>query len=240
MGRYYSGLVADTPRMTEYVARGLARSIVWAPGSMIDKVEEYVNEWRKNENVPGPGLSSLLPVIVVCIDNDFTPSLVDFGAAIGTPVDVMFPNDPLNRAYKVRTSANDYRAQIAFIAPEKPTAHSLAMQFNLFAQGPRGRRFMQPIEFAGQSIEFPVVLEDINVGAVAHDAQKNLRINVADIVLRATVPIFQAPGTGEANDGKAAPSGYPLVTEVTMTNPYTGASSGASVDADGVVTETRN
>jgi hypothetical protein len=240
MGRFYSGLVADTPRMAEYVKRGLKSSIVWAPGRMIDQVDLILNEWRKNENVPGPGLSSQLPIIIVCIDNNFTPSLVDFSAAIGTPVDVMFPDDPLNRAYKVRTSANDYRTQIAILAPDQPTAHSLATQFNLFAQGPDGRRFMQTVEFAGQTIEFPVELEDINIGAVAHDVQKNLRINVADIVLRATVPIFQAPGEGEDNDGKAAPSGYPLVTQVTTSNPYSGASSSASIDENGVVTESRN
>lgn len=239
MGRYYSGLVADTPRMTEYVARGLAKSIVWAPGRMIDKVDDYLNEWRKNQNVAGPGLSSLLPVIIVCIDDDFTPALVDFGAAIGTPVDVMFPDDPLNRAYKVRASVNDYRTQIAFIAPEKPTAHSLAMQFNLFTNGPYGRRFTQSVSFAGQSVDFPVVLEDINVGAIAQETQKNLRINVADIVLRATVPIFQAPGAGEANDGKAAPAGYPVVTEVTTSNPITGSSSDTTVEANGNITQVR-
>lgn len=240
MGRFYSGLVADTPRMTEYIGRGLASSIVWAPGRMIDKVDEYLNEWRKNENVSGPGLSSMLPVIIVCIDDDFTPSLVDFGAAIGTPVDVMLPDDPLNRAYKVRASVNDYRTQVAFIAPEKPTAHSLAMQFNLFTQGPYGRRFVQPVEFAGQTVEFPVVLEDINVGAMAQESQKNLRINVADIVLRATVPVFQAPGANEANDGKAAPAGYPVVTEVTTSNPYSGAGSTTTVDNDGNITQVRN
>jgi hypothetical protein len=240
LGRFYSGLVADTPQMKEYVARGLSKSIVYAPGRMVDKVEDVLNEWRKNQNVSGPGLSSLLPVCIVCIDEDFTPSLVDYGASIGGAVDVMLPGDELNRAYKVRLSANDYRAQIVFIASERHSAHSLALQFNLFTNGPFGRRFSMAHEFAGQSLDFPVVLEDINVGAIAQEAQKNLRVNVADFVLHATVPVFQAPGDGEPNDGKAAPAGYPVVTEVNAVNLRTGVVIDDSVDASGVVTEVRS
>lgn len=239
LGRFYSGLVADTPQMQEYVARGLSKSIVYAPGRMIDKIDEVLNEWRKNQNVSGPGLSSLLPVCIVCIDEDFTPSMVDYGVSVASPVDVMLPGDELNRAYKMRLSANDYRAQIAFIASERHSAHSLALQFDLFTQGPQGRRFQMAHQFAGQSLPFPVVLEDINVGAISQEVQKNLRVNVADFVLHASIPVFQAPGAGEPNDGKAAPAGYKVVTEVNAVNMRAGKMIDNAVDVDGNYSEVR-
>lgn len=221
MGRYYASLVADTPAMVEYVARGLARSVVWVPGRMVDSVEDMVKEYRRNENDPGPGLSSRLPVVMVALSKDFLPSPPEWGVAVGSPVYVTDPDDEYQRAYKVRLSYNEYRGQVVFLAPEAHTAHSLATQFNLFANGDGGRRFPAVYEFAGLQHEFEGVLETIDLGAVAtHTEQKNLTVNVADLTVRATVPFFQAPKDEEPNDGKPAPSGYPVVVEVDSTQSF--------------------
>lgn len=215
MGRFYAQLVADTPAMAEYVERGLAKSIVWAPGRMIDSVEEMLSEWRKNDNENGPSVSSFLPVILCAMSKDFSPALADFGVAVGTAIDVMSPDDPYGRTYRVRTSTNEYRVQVVIIAPEVATAHSLAMQFHLYANGDGGRRFTHRHMHAGLGHDFPAVLEDIDVGALdARAEQKNLTILTANMNLRATIPIFQAPRANEANDGKPAPAGYPVVLEV--------------------------
>ncbi len=213
MGRYYDSLVADTPAMTEFVERGLAKSIVWVPGRMVDDVEKMIAEYRKNENDPGPGLSSRLPAVFVALAKDFLPAPPEWGVAVGAPVWFTNPDDPEQRAFKVRLSFNEYRGQIVFISPEPHSAHSLATQFNLYANG--ARRFPAVYEFAGQQHEFEAVLETIDIGAVSTGVdQKNLTINVADLTVRVTVPIFQAPKDGEDNDGKAAPAGYPVVIDV--------------------------
>ncbi len=222
MGQFYESLVADTPAMQEFIARGLSKSIVWVPGRMVDDVEAMLAEWRKNDNdksssKPGgaPGLSSMLPVVMVGMSKDFTPAMADFGPAVGTAIDVANPSDPHGRAFRLRLSVNEYRAQVVIVAPEPHTAHSIAMQFHLWANGAGGRRFKHWHEHAGVRHDFPAVLEEIDLGAVdGKSDQKNLTILLVDLNIRATVPMFQSPKAAEASDGAPAPAGYPVVVEV--------------------------
>lgn len=215
MAQFYAQLVADTPAMTEFIKRGMAKSIVWAPGRMIDSVEEMLVEWRKNDNAGGPSDSSYLPVMLCAMSKDFMPSLADWGVAVGTSVDVVSPDDPYQRVYRLRTSSNEYRVQVVIVAPEVETAHSIAMQFHLWANGDGGRRFKHYHTHAGIEHDFPAVLEDIDLGAAdARSEQKNITILTVNMNLRAVIPIFRAPGAGEANDGKPMPAGYPVVMEV--------------------------
>jgi hypothetical protein len=234
MAAFYAQLVADTPAMTEYVARGLSKSIVWAPGRMIDQVEDMLAEWRKNDNKGAPGTSSYLPVIICAMSKDFEPSPPDWGIAVGTEIDVVSPADTEERMYKARLSLGDYRTQLAIIAPEAHTAHSLALQFNLFTNGPNRRRFKTIHMFAGLPHEFNASLEAIDIGSMGAQLQQdNLTALVADINVRAVIPLFQAPKGNEANDGKSAPAGYPTVQEVTAVNTVTGTESRAYIDGDG-------
>lgn len=222
MRQFYAQLVADTPAMEEYIARGLSKSIVWVPGRMVDDVQAMLDEWRKNDNEKtsatpngAPGLSSFLPVMMVGLSKDFTPAMADFGPAIGSAIDVRNPGDPSGRMYKVRLSVNEYRAQVVIVAPEVHTAHSLAMQFSLYANGEGGRRFKHWHEFAGILHDFPAVLDQIDLGAMdAKSGQNNLTVLLVDLNIRATIPLFQSPKVGEPNDGKPAPAGYPVVVEV--------------------------
>ncbi|WP_227461615.1 hypothetical protein [Cupriavidus pauculus] len=232
MGRYYTELVADTPAMEEYIARGLRKSIVWVPGRMIDSVQDMLNEYRKNANEDGPGLSSKLPVVFVCLSKDFQPALPDFGVAAAAPLSFRSPADEHGRIYKVRASINEYRAQLAFIAPEGGSAGSLALQFHLYANA--NRRFHHGHHFAGQTHNFPAVLENIDIGAVSVPTdQKNLTILVADMTVRATIPMFQAPKPGEPNDGKPAPSGYPVVVNISADDLVAKSGSDTFIDQDG-------
>lgn len=198
MGQFYAQLVPDTPAMEEYVERGLAKAIAWVPGRMVDDVQAMLEEWRKNDNdktsaSPGgsPGLSSKLPVMLVGMAKDFTPAMPDFGVAIGGGIDVLMPDDPDMRTFKLRLSVNEYRAQVVIMAPEAATAHSLAMQFHVWANGPSGRRFKHWHEFGGVRHDFPALLEQIDLGAVdAKSDQKNLTILIIDLNIRASVPLF--------------------------------------------------
>lgn len=234
MGRFYAQLVADTPAMAEFIARGLPRSIAWAPGRMIDAVEEMLAEWRKNDNADGPSDSAYLPVILCAMSKDFTPSMADWNVSVGRAIDVVSPDDPHQRRFKLRTSSNEYRVQIVFIAPEAGTAHSLAMQFNVWANGDGGRRFTHRHMHAGLAHDFPAVLEEIDIGAMdARAEQKNITILTANMNVRASIPMFQAPGAGEANDGKPAPAGYPVVLEVNAFDTVSRNRTISTVGADG-------
>lgn len=231
MGEYHAALVGDTPGVDEFIQRGLARSIVRVPGRMVDRVEDMLKAWRKNENKPGPGQSPMLPAVFVGMSKDFAPVTPDWAVAVGTPAFVEIPGDEHQRAYKVRVSVNEYRAQIVFAAAEPLSGHSLAMQFHLWANGPRGRRFTHVHRFAGMEHAFPASLENIDLGAVSTETeQKDVTLLVADMIVRASIPLFQAPKDGEPNDGKPAPAGYPVVTEVHFTNKSTGAENVVSSD----------
>jgi hypothetical protein len=216
MAQFYGQLVADTPAMAEFIKRGLAKSVVWAPGRMIDGVEDMLNEWRKNDNAGGPSQSPYLPVMLCAMSKDFMPSMADWGVAVGTSLDVMNPADPHQRTYRLRTSSNEYRVQVVIVAPEAETAHSIAMQFHLWANGDGGRRFKHYHTYAGMQHDFPAVLEEIDLGAIdARSEQKNITILTVNMNLRAVIPIFKAPAEDEANDGKPAPAGYPVVLDYT-------------------------
>lgn len=216
MGSFYAGLVGTTPALQEFAARGLAKSIVRVPGRMVDDVQTQLEEWRKNDNEKSnatpagkPSLTSRLPVILLGVAKDFTPVMADWGVAVGTAINVVNPADPQERMYKLRVSVNEYRAQAVIIAPEAATAHDLAMQFHLHANGAAGRRFKHYHEHDGQSHAFDAVLEQIDLGAMdAKPEQKNLTILIVDMNIRAAIPIFQTPADdrvievhGDAGDG---------------------------------------
>jgi hypothetical protein len=212
---YHQSLIADTQFVQEFAARPVAKSIVWAAGRMIDSVEDMLKSWRQNENNPGPGMSSMLPVIFLALDRNYMPVLPEYSVAVPeTPF--VFPDDELGRVYHCSTVTNEYKVQVVFVAPEMQTAHSLLVQWHTWlTQGPAGRRFYSEYEFAGFKTKWPCVLEAIDPpGVVNAIEQPNITILVSDMTVRATVPRFRAPGAGQQNDGKAAPAGYPVVIDI--------------------------
>jgi hypothetical protein len=212
---WHGSLIGDTQFMQEFAARPVAKSIVWVPGRMVDSVDDMLKSWRQNENNAGPGLSSMLPVVFLALDLNYMPVLPEYSVAVPeTPF--VFPGDELERVYHVSTVCNEYKAQVVFVAPEKQTGHSMLVQFNTWTtQGPKGRRFYSEYEFAGFKSKWPCVLEAIDIGGVNSPVdQPNIRILVADLTIRATVPTFRSPGAGQQNDGKAAPAGYPVVIDI--------------------------
>ena len=100
---------------------------------------------------------------------------------------------------------------------DEPSARSLAAQFILHLDTTEGRRFKAPFVFAGQTLDWPVVIETPDVQAIAVPSEaKNLTMLAIDLTLRASVPLIDAPKPGDANDGQGVPgtddpAGYPLV-----------------------------
>lgn len=217
---FYDEVVPTTKPLYEFAERGFPYCAAWAPARMIDKAEEMLAQWQRNDTNEGPTQPSSLPVILVAVSPDWTPAERSFTTQIADPVPVTFPEDPKQRYFKVRTVAGDVRAQLAFFAADEPTAKSLAAQFLLFLDSPSRRHFTARYSFAGIEHEYPAQVDTPdNPAMTIETGNRNLTILAVDLVLRVTVPLFMAPKEGEPNDGKGGdspddPAGYPLVKEV--------------------------
>jgi hypothetical protein len=221
MGRYYAEIVPTTKPLHEYVVRGLAKSMVWAPTRMVDSAEDMLASWQRNDTDTATTTPPKMPVVIVALARDYTPTMRDFTRQIADTEMVIFPGDVKERVFGVKTMAGDIRAQIAFFAQDEPTARSLAAQFLLFLDASGNRRFTARYYFAGQALDHPVQIESPDSPAMSIQSDsKNLTILAVDITLKAQIPLFSAPGVGQPNDGKGTvgddsdPAGYPLTAQV--------------------------
>lgn len=221
MGAFYAGIVPTTNGLQEYVARGLAKSIVWAPSRMVDAVEDMLFSWQRNDTDGAPTQPAKMPITFVAIAKDYTPSGRDYTRQISEQVEVILPDDIKERDFKVSVIAGDVRAQVVFCAHDEPSARSLAAQFLLYLDNMENRRFFATHTFAGQETTWPVQIESPDTPAMSIQTDvKNLTMLACDITLKASIPLFNAPSGNEPNDGKgtvgnsADPSGYQVVVQV--------------------------
>lgn len=228
IGEFYASLVPTTKPMHEFVARGLAKSCVWAPGRMIDQIDEMISAWQRNDTDQAPTKPPKLPVVIVAMAKDYTPTGREYGRQISEQLDVILPEDAKERCFGLRVMSGDFRAQVAFVAVDEPTAKSIASQFTLFIDAVENRRFFAQYQFAGETLPFPVQIESPEVPAISvATGNKNLSVLAADLTLKASIPLFSSPTGEQPNDGKgtpgndADPNGYPLVIDVigTITEP---------------------
>lgn len=206
LGRFHAQLVPTTRALEEFCRRDVARAIAWTPARVLDSADDMLSQWRSNDNSGLPGTSATLPVILVAISRE--PSLSpDWQLQGGMPTDVTLPEDPKARVFRMRQAQLDVRAQIVIFASDDPTARSLGIQYQMWVADFANRRFDCPYQFSGIRFDYPCMIEtpDILFQSVPSD-QKNLVILVADVTLRATVPLLQSPGFAAANDGQGVPS----------------------------------
>lgn len=78
MGAFYAGIAPTTTGLHEYVARGLAKSIVWAPSRMVDAIEDMLSAWQRNDTDGAPTQPAKMPIIFVAIAKDYTTSGRDY------------------------------------------------------------------------------------------------------------------------------------------------------------------
>ena len=217
MGRFYADLIATTRPLEEFVARGVGKSVMWAPARMVDAAEEMLKLYARDDIEPGPTKPFALPIMFVAMAKDYSPSGRDYTRQLADRVDIALPGDAKKRHFKLRSVAADIRAQVVIAAMDEPSARSLAAQFILHLDTTEGRRFKAPFVFAGQTLDWPVVIETPDVQAIAVPSEaKNLTMLAIDLTLRASVPLIDAPKPGDANDGQGVPgtddpAGYPLV-----------------------------
>lgn len=217
---FFEQLVPTTKPMREYVKRPYGQAVLIAPSRMIDKVEEMFEKYLRVDFTDKPTKPHMLPVIILAVAQDYTPTGRDYTRQIADPSYVIMEDDPKQRVFKLRTVAADLRTQIAIFASDTPTAQSIAAQFLLFLDETPNRRFKSTYEFAGVKTFWPVQIEapDSPAMQVATEA-KNLVILAIDINLKVEVPLYSAPKEGEENDGKGIPgtdnpAGYPILQTI--------------------------
>ena len=221
MGRFYSEIVPTTKPLTPYIARGLAKAIVWAPSRMVDSAEEMLAAWQRNDTDSATTRPADMPGMIVSMARDYTPTGRDYTRQIADAEQVMILGDDKERVFSLRTVAADIRAQVAIFAMDEPTARSLAAQFLLFLDATPNRRFTARYTFAGEQMDWPVQIESTDSPAMSIGTEaKNLTILAIDLTLKATIPLFGAPAPGQPSDGKGTPgstsdpSGILLVAQV--------------------------
>jgi len=215
---YNEDLYANTPSLVEYAARGFPKCAVWAPGRMVDQVEDMLAAWRKNDTSGQDKPTPYLPIMVAAMAKDFSPAPADFSRKVTDYVNVRIPGDPKQRVFKMRSVVAEVRTQLAIFAADEPTARSLATQLDAYAGGTVNRRFGPANKLGGLDERLPGVFEEPDVHAIPSPTEvSNLTVLTIDFTLRATVPMLRAPKGDELNDGKGTgtvddPSGYLVVT----------------------------
>ena len=232
--RFFSGLSPTTKPLREFVTRAPKSAIQYAPSRMVDQANEMFIKYLRadvKKNLPDvpcerckPATTAhLMPVILVALSQDVTPTPREYTRQVTEKVPFTFPDDPKQRVFRVQTIANDIRAQVVFFAEDEPTARSMAAQFLLFLDEFPNRRFYAEYEFAGFKWRGACQVDNPEVFTPSMDTgTKNLVVLASDVTLRCTVPIFFAPKKDEPNDGKGQagsmknPAGYPVVLETSI------------------------
>lgn len=223
LGWFYASIVPTTKPLNEFIARGFGKSVAYAPSKMIDAAEDMLASWQRNDTDNADTKPAKLPVIIVAVAQDYTPTGREFGHQVADSVEVIIPGDTKERAFGLRTVFGDIRAQVVIMAADEPTAKSIASQFCLFMDAAPNRRFHYSHVFAGATTEWPVQIESTDSPVVAvQTGAKNICLLAVDLTLKAQIPLYDAPKDGEYNDGKGVPgtgdpAGYPLVEQVINT-----------------------
>lgn len=222
---FYGTLNPSTKPLKEFIGRGFGKSVAWAASRMVDEAEAMLSSWQRNDTDSAPTQPFKLPVIMVAIAKDYTPTGREYTRQLSENVKVILPGDPKERCFGVRTIAGDIRAQIAIFASDEPTAKSIAAQLCLYLDAFPNRRFSAKYNYAGVSgLAFPVQIETAETPATSvNSGSKNMTILAVDLTLRTSIPLFNAPLEGQPNDGKGIPgtddpAGYPLVVDVIKWN----------------------
>ena len=226
LGGWYGQLSPVTRQMHEYCNRGLSQSMAFVPGRMIDSAEDMLNLWIRNDTDSAPTKAMKLPVALLAVATEATPTGRDWGKGISDGEFVVLGNDIKERVFKLRTALKDVRCQLLFVAHEGDTTEAMATQFALWLDGYSQRNFDAAWQFAGLKTLWPVSLEttDVFPSRIA-TASKNLSMVTVDFTLKVTQPLFTAPRANEPNDGKGTtqpdgivalddPHGYPTTASI--------------------------
>jgi len=213
--RWRDGLYADyadTKAVKAFMAKPFAEAVKFASGRMVDDAEAMLEAYQKNKNGP-PGKTTLFPVLLLAMDENFVGTGADWGGdQIGRTLQQI---EEGGSWYGHKHVMQDRRLQMVLIASEGGSAQSLAAQLSSFIKEPSNRYFNAVYQFGQYNVPVPQTLESVRIDwmEVKQD-EKNIKILVADLTLKCTIPFFDAPADGAPNDGSdKVPPGYPVVID---------------------------
>lgn len=199
LGSWFSRIAPMTPALQEFTTRPLKDAITLVPARMVDAAQDMVNLWYRNQPEDGKTVPAKLPVVLVAMAADPTPTGRDRGRPVSDPVFVNIPEDGKARMFELITMTRDYRVQLVFAANDPDSAASLAGQFCNWVDHPSRQAFEATWGFSGLQMNWPVQMQTADIAALSIKTDvKNLTLLALDFTLCATEPIYRAPGAGEA------------------------------------------
>ncbi|WP_395601236.1 hypothetical protein AB4P95_29930 (plasmid) [Pseudomonas sp. A1437] len=211
----------DTKAVQAFLDKPFSQAVIWAAARMVDDAESMLKAYQKNDNGP-PGKSTLFPVLLLAMDDNFVGTGADWGG--DHIARTMQQIEEGGSWYGHKQVMQDRRLQMVIIASEAGTAQSLAAQLSSFIKEPSNRYFDAVYEFGQYKVPVPQTLESVRIDwmDVRPEGIKNIKILVADLTLKCSIPYFDAPGEGQPNDGSTNnPPGYPSMREVAHTDKFT-------------------
>lgn len=217
LNRWREALYADyvdTKGVRAFMAKPFDQAVKWVAGRMVDDAEAMIKAYMKNENGP-PSKSTLFPVLLLAMDDTFIGTGADWGG--DHTGRTMQQIEEGGSWYGHKQVMQDRRLQMVIIASEPGSAQSLAAQLSSFIKEPSNRYFNAVYEFGQYAVPVPQTLESIRVDwmDVKPDGVKNIKVLIADLTLKCSIPFFDAPAVGAPNDGSTnIPPGYPSLQTV--------------------------
>lgn len=226
--RWRDGLYADyadTKAVQAFMAKPFNQAVMVASSRMVDDAEAMLVAYQKNKNGED-GKSTLFPVLLFAMDENFIGTGADWGGdQIGRTMQQI---EEGGSWYGYKHVMQDRRLQMVIIASEGGSAQSLAAQLSSFIKEPSNRYFDAEYQFGQYKVPMPQTLESVRVDwmEVKPDGVKNIKILVADLTLKCSIPFFDAPAAGAPNDGSDKnPPGYPAISGLELSSSHILASS---------------
>ncbi|WP_219097576.1 hypothetical protein [Pseudomonas sp. UMAB-40] len=225
--RWRDGLYADytdTKAVKAFMEKPFDQAVKWVAGRMVDDAVAMLEAYQKNTNGP-PGKTTLFPVLLLAMDDTFVGTGADWGGdQIGRTMQQI---EEGGSWYGYKHVMQDRRLQMVIITSEAGSAQSLAAQLSSFIKEPTNRYFDAVYEFGQYKVPMPQTLESVRIDwmDVKPEGIKNIKILIADVMLKCSIPFFDAPAEGAPNDGSTKiPPGYPSLHIVERDSMILGAS----------------
>lgn len=219
--RWRDGLYADytdTKAVQSFMAKPFSQAVKVAASRMVDDAEAMLEAYQKNKNGED-GKTTLFPVLLFAMDENFVGTGADWGGdQIGRTMQQI---EEGGSWYGYKHVMQDRRLQMVIIASEGGSAQSLAAQLSSFIKEPSNRYFDAVYQFGQYKVPMAQTLESVRVDwmEVKQDGVKNIKILMADLTLKCSIPFFDAPAAGAPNDGSdKVPPGYPVVQTLERTS----------------------
>lgn len=209
---------ADTKAVQSFMAKPFSEAVKVASSRMVDDAEAMLAAYQKNKNGED-GKTTLFPVLLFAMDESVAGTGADWGGDhIGRTMQQI---EEGGSWYGYKHVMLDRRLQIVIIASEGGSAQSLAAQLSSFIKEPSNRYFDAIYQFGQYKVPMPQTLESVRIDwmEVKPEGIKNIKILVADLTIKCSIPFFDAPAAGAPNDGSnKVPPGYPSIQSLDRTS----------------------